>query len=362
MSPTLLITGGSRGIGAATAILAARRGWDVAVNYTRDAAAAERVAAQVRAARPARAGRSRPTWPTRPRCWPCSPRSTASSARCAAWSTTPAWSTCPARVDEMSAAAPDAHVRHQRDRARSCARARPCKRMSTTPRRRGRRRSSTCRRPRPGWARPASTSTTRRPRARIDTFTLGLAREVATEGIRVNAVRPGIIDTDIHASGGLPDRVQQTGADGADAARRQRRRGGAGHRLAAVGRVELHHRRRHRRHRRALSIDSSRSVARRRARPRSSADTVLGHQAIQGHARDAQLLGGEADVLARRLQSLPKWHGVRHSCALHPAGTRDDFSSSCSRPRSAGRIHLPSASTMARRMRLMSSRTLPGQS
>jgi NAD(P)-dependent dehydrogenase (short-subunit alcohol dehydrogenase family) len=44
-------------------------------------------------------------------------------------------------------------------------------------------------------------------KAAIDTFTMGLAKEVALEGIRVNAVRPGIIDTDIHASGGLPDRV-----------------------------------------------------------------------------------------------------------------------------------------------------------
>jgi NAD(P)-dependent dehydrogenase (short-subunit alcohol dehydrogenase family) len=46
-------------------------------------------------------------------------------------------------------------------------------------------------------------------KAAIDTFTLGLAREVAAQGIRVNCVRPGIIDTDIHASGGLPDRVAQ---------------------------------------------------------------------------------------------------------------------------------------------------------
>lgn len=46
----------------------------------------------------------------------------------------------------------------------------------------------------------------------IDTFTEGLAREVAGENIRVNAVRPGVIDTEIHASGGQPDKPRQAPA------------------------------------------------------------------------------------------------------------------------------------------------------
>ena len=45
----------------------------------------------------------------------------------------------------------------------------------------------------------------------IDSFTLGVAREVASEGIRANVVRPGIIDTDIHGSGGQPDRAERLG-------------------------------------------------------------------------------------------------------------------------------------------------------
>ena len=46
-------------------------------------------------------------------------------------------------------------------------------------------------------------------KAAVDTFTIGLAKEVATEGIRVNAVRPGVVYTDIHASGGEPNRVER---------------------------------------------------------------------------------------------------------------------------------------------------------
>jgi NAD(P)-dependent dehydrogenase (short-subunit alcohol dehydrogenase family) len=46
-------------------------------------------------------------------------------------------------------------------------------------------------------------------KAAVDTLTIGLAKEVGDEGIRVNAVRPGLIHTDIHASGGEPNRIER---------------------------------------------------------------------------------------------------------------------------------------------------------
>jgi NAD(P)-dependent dehydrogenase (short-subunit alcohol dehydrogenase family) len=49
-------------------------------------------------------------------------------------------------------------------------------------------------------------------KAAIDTLTIGLAKELGQQGVRVNAVRPGLIETDIHASGGQPDRAKRLGA------------------------------------------------------------------------------------------------------------------------------------------------------
>ncbi len=46
----------------------------------------------------------------------------------------------------------------------------------------------------------------------MDTLTIGLARELGPEGVRVNAIRPGLIETEIHATGGFPDRAQKLGA------------------------------------------------------------------------------------------------------------------------------------------------------
>ena len=76
----------------------------------------------------------------------------------------------------------------------------------------------------------------------IDTLTLGLSKEVAAEGIRVNAVRPGIIETEIHARGGEAGRVERV-APMVPMQRAGKVRGGCGrHPLAAVRRGELYDR------------------------------------------------------------------------------------------------------------------------
>ena len=199
----LLVTGGSRGIGAACCRLAAARGWDVAVNYTRDAAAAERVAADVRAQ-----GRRALTLAA----------DVADEAQVLAM-----FARVDAELGPLTGLVNNAGVvdRLQRVDQMTVARWRrmfdinvlgsficareAVRRMSTVHGGAG-----------GGIVNLSSAAATlgaagqyvdyAAAKGAIDVFTLGLAREVAGEGIRVNAVRPGIIDTEIHADAGLPDR------------------------------------------------------------------------------------------------------------------------------------------------------------
>jgi NAD(P)-dependent dehydrogenase (short-subunit alcohol dehydrogenase family) len=202
----LLVTGASRGIGAATARAAARAGWDVAVNYTRDAAAAAAVADDVRA-EGRRAMVVQADVADEAQVLAMFAAVDATLGRLTGLVNNAGVVDLPARVDEMSI------ERLQRMWAINitgsflCARE-ALKRMS---RRHGG----------PGGAIVNLSSAAAKlgspnqyvdyaaSKGAIDTFTLGLAREVATEGVRVNGVRPGVIDTDIHASGGLPDRAAQ---------------------------------------------------------------------------------------------------------------------------------------------------------
>jgi len=206
MNRTLLITGASRGIGAAAALLAAERGWDVAVNYTRDGAAAEAVAAQVRAAG-RRALVMQADVADEAQVLAMFARLDAEWGPLGGLVNNAGVVDVASRVDAMSAA------RIQRMFAVNvfgtmwCARE-AVKRMSTRHGGRGGsivNLSSVASK----LGSPAQYVDYAAAKGAIDVFTLGLAREVATEGVRVNAIRPGIIDTDIHASGGQPERARQ---------------------------------------------------------------------------------------------------------------------------------------------------------
>ena len=207
MNRSLLITGGSRGIGAAAAILAAQRGWDVAINYTRDAAAAERVAAQVRAAG-RRALVVQADVAEEAEVLAMFAAVDREFGRLGGLVNNAGVVDMPARVDEMSLQRLQRMFAINLTGSFLCARE-AVRRMSTKHGGRGgaivNLSSAAAKLGSPGQYVDYAAS-----KAGIDLMTLGLAREVATEGIRVNAVRPGIIDTEIHASGGLPDRVKQT--------------------------------------------------------------------------------------------------------------------------------------------------------
>ena len=206
MTKLVLITGGSRGIGAATALLAAQQGYAVAVNYSANSLAADEVVRQIRAL-----GGSAITVQAdvadEAQVLAMFEKIDAKLGRLTALVNNAGIVDVAARVDEMSAA----RLKRMFDTnvlgSFLCARE-AVKRMST-------------RLGGSGGAIVNLSSVAARlggatqyvdyaaSKGAIDAFTIGLAKEVATEGIRVNAVRPGIIDTDIHASGGQPDRAQQ---------------------------------------------------------------------------------------------------------------------------------------------------------
>lgn len=199
----LVITGASRGIGAATARFAGAAGYDVLVNYVSNAEAAASVVAAIESA----GGRA--------------------FAVQADASTEAGISTIFAAADargKIAGLVNNAGVVDAKSRVDEMDEARLTRMMRTNivgpmlAAREAVRRLSTLHGGEGGaivnvssvaakLGSPAEYVDYAASKAAIDTFTLGLAREVATEGIRVNAVRPGIIDTEIHASGGQPDRV-----------------------------------------------------------------------------------------------------------------------------------------------------------
>jgi NAD(P)-dependent dehydrogenase (short-subunit alcohol dehydrogenase family) len=206
VNPTLLVTGGSRGIGAATALLAAQRGYAVAVNYTANSLAADEIVRQIRA-QGGNAMAVQADVGIEAQVMAMFQKIDAKLGRLTALVNNAGVVDVAARVDEMSVARLKRMFDINVVGSFVCARE-AVKRMSTRHGGSG------------GVIVNVSSAAARlggsgqyvdyaASKGAIDTLTIGLAKEVALEGIRVNAVRPGIIETDIHASGGQPDRARQ---------------------------------------------------------------------------------------------------------------------------------------------------------
>ncbi|MGB3936428.1 MAG: SDR family oxidoreductase [Burkholderiales bacterium] len=202
----LLVTGAGRGIGAATARLAAKRGYAVCVNYLRDKGAAESVVQDIRddgGSAIAVAGDVSVEKDVLHLFDACD----RSLGRLAALVNNAGIVATRARVEAMDAARLERMFAVNVVGAFLCARE-AVKRMS---RRHGGKggaivnvSSGAARLGSPGeWVDYAAS------KGAIDTMTLGLAKELAEEGIRVNCVRPGFVNTDIHAGAGDPDRIER---------------------------------------------------------------------------------------------------------------------------------------------------------
>lgn len=206
MAKVMIISGGSRGIGRATALLAARRGYDVAICYARDASSADEVVREITAlgqnAMAARADVSNADDVSA-----LFQSVDSGLGRVDVLVNNAGIIDAQARVDEMSAERIARMFAINVTGSFLCAKE-AVRRMSTRHGGRGGAivnvSSAAARIGSPGLFVDYAAS-----KAAIDTFTLGLGREVAAEGIRVNAVRPGLIQTDIHASNGDPERPER---------------------------------------------------------------------------------------------------------------------------------------------------------
>ncbi len=206
MKPVALITGGARGIGAATALTAARAGFAVAVNYHANSLAADEVVRQIRAAG-GTAITVQADVAKEADVLAMFAKVDAKLGRLSALVNNAGIVDVACRVDAMDVARLQRMFTTNVLGSFVCARE-AVLRMSTRHGGSGGSivnvSSAASRLGSPGQYVDYAAS-----KGAIDTFTLGLAKEVAAEGIRVNAVRPGIIATDIHASGGQPDRARQ---------------------------------------------------------------------------------------------------------------------------------------------------------
>lgn len=205
MSKVVLITGGSRGIGAACALLAARQGWAVAVNYTSNSLAADEVVRQIRQAG-GQAITVQADVADEAQVLAMFEKVDAKLGRLDGLINNAGVVDTTTRIDAMTLERLRRMFEINVFGSFLCARE-AVKRMSTRYGGAGGAivnvSSAAARLGAPGQYVDYAAA-----KGAIDTFTIGLAKEVAAEGIRVNAVRPGIIDTEIHASGGLPDRAR----------------------------------------------------------------------------------------------------------------------------------------------------------
>ncbi|MCO4090066.1 MAG: SDR family oxidoreductase [Limnohabitans sp.] len=205
MNKVLLVTGGSRGIGAATALLAAQSDWAIAVNYTANSLAADEVVRQIRASG-GQAMSVQADVADEAQVLRMFEHIDAKFGRLTGLVNNAGVVDVTARVDEMSVARWKRMFDINVIGSMICARE-AVRRMSTRHGGEGGSivnvSSAASRLGSPGQYVDYAAA-----KGAIDAFTIGLAKEVAAEGVRVNAVRPGLIETEIHASGGLPNRVK----------------------------------------------------------------------------------------------------------------------------------------------------------